>query len=118
VSTTKSSVGSRAREVAGEVLGATDDACPLDGGALNGVRGQHVGVLEMLGHIRSTEPALGAGVGAHEDVLLDRVDGDHPAAHDVIDSPLAVVATRDDPVADRELVAADVDPLTQAAVAP
>ena len=57
---------SRARErgvgpVAGEVLGAPDHARPLDGGALDGVRGQHVGVLEVLGHVRRHR----GGVGRH-----------------------------------------------------
>ena len=101
---------SRAREggvgpVAGEVLGVTDDARPLHGAALDGVRGQRVGVLEMLGHIGGVEAALGAGVGAHEHVLLGRVDGDHRAAHAVVDRPLAVVATRDDPITHGELAA-------------
>ena len=113
---------SRARErgvgpVAREVLGAPDDARPLHGGALDGVRGQRVGVLEMLGHIRSIEAALGAGVGAHEHVLLGRVDGDHRAAHAVVDRPLAIVATRDDPITHGELAATDVDALAQPAVA-
>jgi hypothetical protein len=114
---------SRARErgvgpVAREVLRATDDARPLHGSALDGVRGQHVGVLQMLGHVRSIEPALGASVGAHEHVLLGRVDGDHRAAHAVIDRPLSVVAARDDAVTDGELVATDVDALAEPAVAP
>ena len=113
---------SRARErgvgpVAREVLRATDDARPLHGGALDGVRGQHVGVLEMLGHVGSVEAALGAGVGAHEQVVLGRVDGDHRAAHAVVDRPLAIVATRDDPIAHGELVAPDVDAVAQASVA-
>jgi TrkA family protein len=86
---------SRARErgvgpVAGEVLGSSDDAGPLDGGAMDGVRGQRVGVLEMLGHIPGIEPALGAGVGAHKAVLLGRVDGDHRAGHAVVHRPLAI----------------------------
>jgi hypothetical protein len=113
---------SRARErgvgpVAGEVLGASDDARPLHGGALDGVRGQHVGVLEMLGHVRSIEPPSGAPVGAHEHVLLGRVDGDHRAAHAVVDRALAIVATRDDAVTHGELVATDVDVLAQPTVA-
>ena len=71
----------------------------------------------MLGHIRSVEAALGAGVGAHDEVLLGRVDGDHRAARAVVDRPLAIVATRDDPVADGEVAATDVDALAQPAVA-
>ena len=112
----------RARErgvgpVAGEVLGAADHARPLDRASLDGVRGQRVGVLEVLGHVRSIEAALGAGVGAHDNVLLGRVDGDHRAAHAVVDRPLAVVATRDDPITDRELAAGDLDALAEPAVA-
>ena len=71
----------------------------------------------MLGDIRSIESALGAAVGAHKDVLLGRVDGDHRAARAVIDGPLAIVATRDDPITDRELAATDVDALAQPTVA-
>jgi hypothetical protein len=112
----------RARErgvgpVAREVLGAPDDARPLHGGALHGVRGQHVGVLEMLGHIRSVEAAVGAGVGAHEHLLLGRVDGDHRAAHPVVDRPLAIVATRDDPITHGKLAPRDLDALAEPAVA-
>ena len=113
---------SRARErgvgpVAGEVLGATDDARPLDGASLDGVRGQRVGVLQILSHIGGIEPALGATVGAHEHVLLGRVDGDHRAAHAVVDRALPIVATRDDAVTHGELAATDVDALAQPAVA-
>ena len=113
---------SRARErgvgpVAGEVLRTSDHARPLNGGALDGVRGQHVGVLEMLGHIGSIEAALGAGVGAHEHVFLGRVDGDHRPAHAVIDRPLPIVAPRDDPIAHGELAATDLDALAQPSVA-
>ena len=50
-------------------------------------------------------------------VLLGRVDGDHRAAHAVVDRPLAIVATRDDPITHGELAAADVDALAQPAVA-
>ena len=101
---------SRARErgvgpVAREVLRATDDTRPLHGASLDGVRGQRVGVLEMLGHVRSVEAALGAAVGAHDEVLLGGVDGDHRAAHAVVDCPLAVVATRDDAIPHGELAA-------------
>ena len=71
----------------------------------------------MLGDIRSIEAAVGAGVGAHDQVLLGRVDGDHRAAHAVIDRPLPVVATCDDPVAHGELAATDVDALAQPSVA-
>ena len=71
----------------------------------------------MLGHVGGVEAALGAGVGAHEDVLLGRVDGDDRAAHAVVDRALAVVATRDDAVTHGELVAGDVDALAQPAVA-
>ena len=87
------------------------------GSSLDGVRGQRVGVLQMLGHIRSVEAALGAGVGAHEHVLLGGVDGDHRAAHAVVDRPLAIVATRDDSITHREVAATDVDALAQPAVA-
>ena len=109
---------SRARErgvgpVAGEVLGAPDDARPLHGSSLDGVRGEHVGVLQMLGHIGDIEAALGAGVGAHDEVLLGRVDGDHGAARAVIDRPLPVVAARDDAVTDGELIASDMDALAK-----
>jgi hypothetical protein len=79
---------------------------------------KRVGVLQMLGHIGGIEAALGAGVGAHEHVLLGRVDGDHRGAHAVLDRPLAVVASRDDAVTDGELVPGDVDALAQPAVAP
>jgi hypothetical protein len=65
----------------------------------------------MLGNIRRIEPALGTAVGAHDHVLLGRVDGDHRAAHAVLDRPLAIVATRDHPVPHAELAAADVDAL-------
>src|SRR6266516_2881110 len=71
----------------------------------------------MLGHIRSIEPALGAAVGAHEDVLLGRVDGDHRAAHAVVDTALAIVAPCDDAVTDGELAVGDLDALTEPAVA-
>jgi hypothetical protein len=71
----------------------------------------------MLGHVGSIEPALGAGVGAHEPVLLGRVDGNHRATHAVIDRALAIVATRDDAVAHGELAPGDVDALAQPAVA-
>ena len=113
---------SRARErgvgpVAREVLGAPDDARPLHGSSLDGVRGERVGVLQMLGHIRGVEAAMGAAVGAHDEVLLGRVDGDHRPTHTVIDRALAVVATRNDTVPDRELIASDVDALAQPAVA-
>ena len=113
---------SRARErgvgpVAREVLRATDDARPLHGGALDGVRGQHVGVLQMLSHIGGIKAALGAGVGAHEHVLLGRVDRDDRGAHAVIDRPLTVVATRDDAIPHGELVASDVDALAEPVVA-
>ena len=91
--------------VAGEVVGVPHDAGPLHGAALDGVRGQGVGVLEVFGHVGGVEGALGAGVGAHEDVLLGRVDGDDGAAGAVVDAAQAVVATRDDPVAHGELLA-------------
>ena len=71
----------------------------------------------MLGHVGGIEAALGAGVGAHEHVLLGRVDGDHGAARAVVDRALAVVATRDDPITHGELVATDVDALAQPTVA-
>ena len=71
----------------------------------------------MLGHIGRIEVALGAAVGAHHQVLLGRVDGDHRAAHAVVDRALAIVATRDDAVTDGELVASDVDALAETAVA-
>jgi hypothetical protein len=71
----------------------------------------------MLGNVRSIEAALGAGVGAHDEVLLGRVDRGHRAARAVVDRALAVVATRDDPITNGELVATDVDALVQAAVA-
>ena len=79
--------------------------------------GQGVGVLEVLGRRRRRRGAAGAGVGAHEDVLLGRVDGDDRAAHAVVDRAQPVVATRDDAVTDGELVAGDVDALAQPAVA-
>ena len=55
---------SRARErgvgpVAGEVVGVPDDAGPLHGAALDGVRGQRVGVLEVLGHVGGVEACAG-----------------------------------------------------------
>ena len=50
-------------------------------------------------------------------VLLGRVDGDHRAAHAVVDRALAIVATRDDAVTHGELAATDVDALAQPAVA-
>ena len=103
--------------VAREVLGATDNARPLDGGPLESVRGQHVAVLHMLGHIGAVEAALGAGVGAHHYVLLGWVDGDHGAPHPVVDGALAVVATRDDAITHREVAATDVDALAEPAVA-
>ena len=81
------------------------------------MRGQHVGVLQMLGHVGGIEPALGAGVGAHEHVLLGRVDGDDRAAHAVIDRPLAIVASRDDAITHGELAATDVDALAEPSVA-
>ena len=81
------------------------------------MRGQRVGVLEVLGHIGGVEAALGASVGAHEHVLLGRVDGDHGAAHAVVDRAPPVVATRDDAVTHGELAAGDVDALAQPAVA-
>ena len=103
--------------VAGEVVGVSHDAGPLDGAALDGVRGQGVGVLEVLGHVGGVEGALRAGVGAHEDVLLGRVDGDHGAARAVVDGAQTVVATRDDTVTHGELVPGDVDALAQPTVA-
>jgi Phage integrase family len=39
--------------VAGEVVGVPDDAGPIDGPALDRVRGEGVGVLEVLGDVRS-----------------------------------------------------------------
>ena len=71
----------------------------------------------MLGHVGGIEPALGAGVGAHEHVLLGRVDGDHRAACAVVDRALAIVATRDDAITHGELAATDVDALAEPAVA-
>jgi hypothetical protein len=71
----------------------------------------------MLGHVRSVEPALGAAVGTHEHLLLGRVDGDHGAAGAVVDRPLAIVATRDDPITHGELVATDMDALAEPTVA-
>ena len=81
--------------VAGEVVGMAHDAGPLHGAALDRVRRQGVGVLEVLGHVDGVETALRAGVGAHEDVLLGRVDGDHGAARAVVDTTPMVVATRE-----------------------
>ena len=95
----------------------SDDAGPLDGAALDGVRGQGVGVLEVLGHVGGVEGALRAGVGAHEDVLLGRVDGDDGAAGAVVDGAQTVVAARDDAVTHGELVPGDVDALAQPTVA-
>ena len=92
-----------------------NDARPLDGGALDGVRGQRVGVLKMLGHIPGIEPPSGAGVGEHKDVLLGLVEGDHRAAHAVVDRPLAIVATRDDPVTHRDVFPGALDALAQPA---
>jgi hypothetical protein len=103
--------------VAGEVIGVPHDAGPLHGAALDGVRGQRVGVLEMLAHVGGVEAALGAGVGAHEDVLLGRVDGDDGPARAVVDRSHTVVAAGDDPVPHGELLAGDVDALPQPAVA-
>ena len=71
----------------------------------------------MLGHIGSIESALGAGLGAHKHIFLGLVDGDHRAAHPVLDRAIAIVATRDDPITDGELVATDVDALAEPAVA-
>ena len=74
-------------------------------------------MLEVFGHVGGVEAALGAGVGAHEDLLLVRVDGDNGAAGAVVDTTPMVVATRDDPVPHGELLAGDVDALPQPTVA-
>ena len=83
----------------------------------SGVGGERVGVLEVLGDVAGLEHALSAGVGAHDHLLLGLLDGDHGAAHAVVDGPQVVVATGDDAIADRELAAGDLDALAEQTLA-
>jgi hypothetical protein len=100
-----------------EVLRCADSLGALDGGALAAVYGQRVGVLEMLGHIAGRQLAQPAVIGMDRHPQPVGVDGAHGAAGAAVDVVVAVVATRDDAVAHRDLELAERDPLTQLAVA-
>ena len=74
-------------------------------------------MLQTLSHIGGIKAALGAAVDPHQHLFLGRVDGDHRAAHSVIDRSLPVVAPRDDPVTDGKVASTDLDAVAEPAVA-
>jgi hypothetical protein len=82
------------------------------------VGGEGVRVLEVLGDIGGVESTVGARVGTDDQLLLGRVDRDDRAAHAVVDCAQPIVAASDDAIADGELLASDVDALTEATFAP
>jgi hypothetical protein len=95
-----------------------DDGGVLDGAALHAVPGQAVGVLDVLGDIRGGQRPQRAGVGFDQQALLARLE--HCAARAVVDVGEAVVASADDPVADRHrdrpVVDVDAEPALRSGV--
>jgi hypothetical protein len=93
-----------------------DNARPLDGAALDRVGRERVAVLEVLGDVGGVQRTLGACIASNDHLLLSGVHGDHGSAHAVLDRAQAVVATRDDPVTDGELVSGNVDAVAEPTV--
>ena len=83
------------------------DEGAFDGGALGGVAGEGVAVLEVLGRVARVERAEGAAVGPQRERL--RADVDDGCADAVADAEALVVAAAEDAVADAELATAGLE---------
>ena len=86
--------------VAGEGLWSADDERSVDGGALAGVAGDRVGVLDVVGEVVEVQPPMLAAIGLDLDGHAGSVVGGDRTEGAVVDVQAAVVSAGDDPVTD------------------